>query len=172
MKFAAVVGNHTNLSGKLWYFVEMNTVQQWLNDRSMRLGLVVGLIGLGLSFAGRGLNLGRELGDPLPVVLVLSQALRGSLLYLNWQGVGWHLLFLLFLVVIIVGIIYLWLPKDQRQQISIRSAVRFAVILNIAVVAITEVDAFVVGFWYLMGSFVSIFLAGVLADGAAKLMNR
>lgn len=150
----------------------MNTLQQWQHDKSMRLGLTVGLVGLVFSFAGRGLNLGRELGDPLPVMLVLSQALRGSLLYLNWRGVVGHLLFILFLVLLIVGIVQLWLPKSQHQEIRLRSAARVATGLNIAVVAFTEVDAVVVGFWYLMAGFLSLFLAGALADGLTKLMNR
>ena len=145
---------------------------QWLNDKSNQLGLIVGLIGLLFSFAGRPLNLGRELGDPLPVILSLSQALRGGLLYLNWRGVVWHLLFILFLVLLAAGILHLRLPKSQRQQISLGAAVRFAAVLNVLAVALTEVDAVVVGFWYLMAGFVSVFLAGVLAEGVAKLMNR
>ena len=141
-------------------------------DKSMRLGLAAGLIGLLFSFAGRELNLGRELADPLPVVLGLSQALRGGFLYLNWRGMVWHLLFILFLVLLIVGILRLWLPKSQWSQIRIGSAARFAAILNIAAVALTEIDAVVVLIWYLMAGFVSVFLAGALADGVAKLANR
>jgi len=138
----------------------------------MRLGLITGLIGLAVSFAGRGLNLGRELGDPLPIVLGFSQALRGGWLYLNWRGVGWHLLFILLLVVLNVEIVRLWLPKDQQQQVRLESAVRFAAVLNLTIVALTEVDAVVVFIWYLMAGFISLFLAGRLADGATKLMNR
>ena len=147
-------------------------MRQWLKDKSNQLGLITGLVGLLFSFAGRPLNLGRELGDPLPVVLSLSQALRGGLLYLNWRGVVWHLLFILFLVLLAAGILHLRLPKSQRQQISLGKVVRFAAVLNVLAVALTEVDAVVVGFWYLMAGFVSVFLAGVLAEGVAKLMNR
>ncbi|VAW32241.1 hypothetical protein MNBD_CHLOROFLEXI01-869 [hydrothermal vent metagenome] len=150
----------------------MDILQQWVNDRSMRLGLITGLIGLAVSFAGRGLNLGRVLGDPLPIVLGFSQALRGGWLYLNWRGVGWHLLFILFLVVLNAGILRFWVPREQWEQLRMGSAVRFAAVLNLTIVALTEVDAVVVFIWYLMAGFISLFLAGRLADGATKLMNR
>ncbi len=150
----------------------MDKIRRWVNDQSIRLGLVTGFLGLGVSFAGRGLNLGRELGDPLPLVLGVSQAFRGALLYLNWRGIGWHLLFLLFLVLLNVGILRLWLTKDQRQQISVESAVRIAAVLNSAVVALTEIDAVVVFIWYLLSGFISVQVAGLLAKGVLWLMNR
>lgn len=165
------VGYHTNLLGKLWYFGAMDTIRQWINDKSMRLGLIAGFIGLIVSFAGQGLNLGRELGDPLPVVLGFSQALRGGLLYLNWRGVGWHLLFLLFLVVLNAGILRLWLPKDRWHQIRFNSAVRIAAVLNVAAVALTEIDAVVVLVWYLLAGFISVYMAGILANVLGRLIK-
>jgi hypothetical protein len=150
----------------------MNSLQQWVNDKSIRLGLAAGLIGLPLSFAGRGLNLGRELGNPLPLVLGFSQALRGNFLYLNWRGMVWHLLFLLFLLLLVVAILHGWLPKSEWQQIRIGSAARFAAVINIFVVALTEIDAVVVLIWYLMAGIVSLFFVGLMANGVVKLMRR
>lgn len=137
----------------------------------MRLGLITGFIGLIVSFAGQGLNLGRALGDPLPVVLGFSQALRGGWLYLNWRGVGWHLLFLLFLAVLNLGVLRLSLAKDQWPQIQFDSAVRIAAVLNVAAVALTEIDAVVVLVWYLLAGFISVYLAGMLANILSKLVK-
>lgn len=156
----------------LCYFGAMSTLRQWFSDKSNQLGIIVGFVGLLISFAGRPFNLGRELGDPLPVVLSLSQALRGSLIYPNWGGVLWHLLFILFLVLLIAGIVRLRLLPAQRLAVRLGAAARLAIIINVAVVAFTEVDAIVVGFWYVMAGFVSLFLAGALAEGVAKIMNR
>ena len=150
----------------------MDTIRQWLNDISNQVGIIAGFIGLIVSFAGRPFNLGRELADPLPVVLSFSQALRGSLIYLNWRGVIWHLLFILFVILLVTGISRLWLPMAQWLEFKLGSAARLAVMLNIIVVAFTEVDAIVVGFWYLMAGFVSVFVAGALAEGVTKVMNR
>lgn len=149
----------------------MDALRQWLNSKTNQVGILAGLIGLLFSFAGRSLNLGRELGDPLPVALSFSQALRGSLLYLNWRGVVWHLLFILFLVVLVVGIVRFWLPLTQRQEILLGTAARVAAVLNVTAVAITEIDAIVVAFWYGMAGFISVFVTGLVAEGVAKLIN-
>lgn len=150
----------------------MRSALSWINNKSNRLGLLLGLVGLIFSFSGRSFNLGRELADPLPVALTLSQALRGGFLYLNWRGVAWHLLFILLLVFLAVGISRFWLPNGQREEIKMATVVRLAAALNIAVVAMTEVDAIVVGFWYAMAGYVSVILAGVVANQVAKIMNR
>ncbi|WP_420630574.1 hypothetical protein [Candidatus Leptofilum sp.] len=150
----------------------MNQLIDWIGRQSNQMGLLVGLLGLPISFLGRDYNLGRELADPLPVVLGVSQAVRGGFLYLNWRGIVWHLAFIVFLLVLLVGIIRLRLPKTRWAELDYRAAAQVAVVLNVGLVALLEIDAFVVALWYSMAGLVSVLLTRLLAGSVAKVMSR
>ncbi|WP_420643490.1 hypothetical protein [Candidatus Leptofilum sp.] len=150
----------------------MNQLKQWLRDTSNQIGLIVGILGLPISFLGQDYNLGRELADPLPVVLGVSQAMRDGFLYLNWRGIAWHLFFVIFLIFLLVGIVRLRFARTEWAMFDYRAAAQVAVVLNVGVVALLAVDAFVVALWYGMAGLLSVLLARLLAGGVAKIMSR
>ena len=130
-----------------------NLLQRLRNRASVSAGLFAGLIGVIVSFAGHGLIPGRVLGDPLPLALAFGQIMR-SLLYFNWRGLLWHLLFAILLGVLAV-VLLRWLTPVEPLAGDVAQAASIAAIVNLVVVALTEVDALMVAFWYLMASFIS-----------------
>ncbi len=137
---------------------------------SILVGLVVGIIGVLLSFAGRGINPGRVLADPMPVILSFTQLTRG-LLYWNWQGVLIHVFFYLFLPTLSMIGLYFWHngAEDFVEQAVV--AGRITAVINVGIVAIKEVDAFSVGVYYVFGGFLMVWISGVMAKWLANKFN-
>jgi hypothetical protein len=120
-----------------------------------------GLIGLIISFALKGLVPTRPLGDPLPLVLSATQLTRGFL-YFPWRPLVFHLLFLLFLALLTVIILRLISQRLPDKGEAARAG-RIAALINVGIVALLAIDAFMVGFWYLASGLVSFLLTGFAA---------
>jgi hypothetical protein len=133
-------------------------------------GILTGILGLALSYALKGLIPARPLGDPLPMMLAVTQLTRGFA-YLPWQPALLHLIFaalLGFLAVVVLRITAGALPA-RRQA---RYAGRIAALINVALVAVLAVDAIIVGFWYLISGWVSIIVSGFVAGLLASRLDR
>ena len=132
-------------------------------------GMIAGMIGIIISFTGRGLVPGRDLGDPLPLVLTIQHMFRGSFLYLNWRGLVWPLLFFGFIALLTTILLY-FLGSNQGWEVDdARGAARLATGIIVGVVAITEVDAVIVAFWYLLAGFVAILITGFISGQIARI---
>lgn len=137
-------------------------------DEANVAGIITAVIGLIISFAGRGIIPGRELGDPIVLTLSASQLIQGGFLYFNWRGLVYHLLFAVLLGVL--AVVVLWLLSG-RQSVDPAAAVRagrLAAIVNVTAVALTEVDAFIVGFWYVAAGLISAYINGFVAGQIAR----
>ena len=137
-------------------------------DETNVAGIITAVIGLIISFAGRGIIPGRELGDPIVLTLSASQLIQGSFLYFNWRGLVYHLLFVMLLGVL--AVVVLWLLSG-RQPVDPAAAVRagrLAAIVNVTAVALTEVDALIVGFWYVAAGLMSAYITGLVAGQIAR----
>lgn len=133
-------------------------------------GLLAGLIGLVLSFALKGLVPARPLGDPLPLVLSLTQLTRGFV-YFQWQPALFHLLFAVTLG--LLAFFLLWfMDRGAATLQRAKLAGRIAAILNVGVVALLAVDTIIVGFWYLMSGLVSVIISGFVAGRAASWWSK
>lgn len=133
-------------------------------------GILTGILGLALSYALKGLIPARPLGDPLPMMLAVTQIPRGFA-YLPWQPALLHLLFAAFLGILAVVVSRLMggiLPSRKQA----RYAGRIAALINVAIVALLAVDAIIVGFWYLISGWVSIMISGFVAGLLASRLLR
>ncbi len=151
--------------GQIWW-----RVRDRLGEANVA-GIMTAVIGLIISFAGRGIIPGRELGDPIVLTLSASQLLQGSFLYFNWRGLAFHLLFAVLLGGL--AVVVLWMMSG-RQPVDPAAAVRagrLAAIVNVTAVALTEVDAFIVGFWYVAAGLISAFITGFAAGQIARRWN-
>ncbi len=137
---------------------------------SILVGLVIGVLGMILSFAGRGLNPGRVLADPMPVVLSFTQLTQG-LLYWDWQGVLIHISFYLFLPTLSVIGLYFWHNEAEEFVDQAFDAGRITAVINVSIVALKEVDAFSVGIYYIFGGFLMVWISGIMAKWLANKFN-
>lgn len=129
---------------------------------------VTSLITVLLSFMGRVLFPGRLLADPVPLVLSFTQLFRGFL-YWNWQRPLLHLLFVLAMALLAVLIC----QRLRRGDVALAGRVaRLTAVINIGIVAVQQVDAFVVGVYYLIGGVVSTMVAGTVAEWVADWFRR
>jgi hypothetical protein len=133
-------------------------------------GIISGTIGLILSFSLRGLTVARPLGDPMPLMLSISQIPRG-LTYFPWRPILVHFLFAVMLGVLSFFVLVL-INRDSANTDGAAKVGRIAAVINVGVVAIIAVDAVVVGFWYLISGLVSVVLTGYAARLAAILWRR
>jgi len=133
-------------------------------------GIISGAIGLFLSFSLRGLTVARPLGDPLPLMLSISQITRG-LTYFPWRPILVHILFALMLGVLSFFVLVL-LNRDSANTDKAAKTARIAAVINVGFVAIFAVDAMVVGFWYLISGLVSIVITSYAARLAAIFWLR
>ncbi|NCF69925.1 MAG: hypothetical protein GWP61_28605 [Chloroflexi bacterium] len=135
-------------------------------------GVVAGVIGIIISFMGRGLTPGRVLGDPLPLVLTIQHLIGGSFLYLNWRGFLMPLLFLAFMA-ILTTILLAFLRSNQSWEVDdARGAGRLAAGVVVGITAVIQVDAIVVAFWYLLAGVVAVFLTGFMAGQIARIFLK
>ncbi|HSG18658.1 MAG TPA: hypothetical protein VLE70_20350 [Anaerolineae bacterium] len=145
-------------------------VDMALADAALVSGLAAGLVGLVVSFGLKGLIPARPLGDPLPLILSVTQLTRGFL-YFQWQPPLLHLLFTLFLgLLAVVALRFIARRMPIREQ-AVRAG-RIAALVNVGVVTLMAVDALMVGFWYLVAGVVTILLTGFAAGLAVTIWSR
>jgi hypothetical protein len=133
-------------------------------------GLGAGAVGLIASYGLRGANLGRPLGDPVPLMLAVTQIPNGFT-YFPWRPALYHLIFAVILgVLAFVGLALLGKGNTTRQE-SVRAG-RIAALMNLLVVAALQVDAVVVGFWYLVSGLASILISGMVAGLVASYFAK
>lgn len=140
----------------------MSGLSQRLEERgSLVAGLTAGGIGLVVSFALKGLVPARPLGDPVPLMLAATAVPRGFT-YFPWRPALFHLLFAVALGLLAAVILRVVMPRPvTRREATI--AGRVAAVVNIAVVAILVVDAFIVAIWYLIAGAASLLITGYVA---------
>lgn len=147
------------------------TKTRWRIPDAYWIGGITGLVGLALSFLGRGIIPGRVLGDPLPLVLSVAQLIRGPL-YWNWQAPLIHILFLAILAGLAVSGVYLVRREKGGEWMLAVEVARVTAVINVGVVALMEIDAIVVGFYYIIGGLVSVWITGTVARWMAHQMKR
>jgi hypothetical protein len=149
----------------------MSGLSQQLEERgSLIAGLTTGGIGLVISFALKGIVPARPLGDPVPLMLAASAIPRGFT-YFPWRPALFHLLFAVALG--LLATVIMWVVKGRpvtRREATI--AGRIAAVVNIAVVAILAVDAFIVAIWYLIAGAASILITGYAAGLLAAIWRN
>lgn len=128
-------------------------------------------VGWILSSVGRGVISGRMLADPLPLILSIAQIGRGFL-YWNWKNPLFHLLFGFGLVLLTLSFLTIWGIRKQEILIIGPRVVRLALGFNIGIVALQQIDALVVGIYYLLSGFVSIIWTGFLAEQMASWLVK
>ena len=133
-------------------------------------GVAAGFAGLAISFGLRGLSLARPLGDPLPLILSVTQLTRGFT-YFPWRPLIAHLIFAISLG--ILSSVMLWIiARNDAGPDQAAKAGRIASGINLIVVAALAVDAPIVGFWYLIAGAASLIITGVSARYTAVLFKR
>lgn len=140
----------------------MFDLNQQLEERATLIaGLAAGGIGLVISFSLKGLVPARPLGDPVPLMLAASAVPRGFT-YFPWRPALFHLIFAVSLGLLSTLILRLVARRSvTRQEATI--AGRIAAVVNIAVVALFAVDAFIVAIWYLIAGAASFLITGYVA---------
>jgi hypothetical protein len=149
----------------------MDMVRSALQDyRNYAWGIALGVVSLATAVLLETWFLGRLLGDPLPLALApaaLLRVLTEGFIYFDWRSPLAHLVF-----AISLGLISAWIvirrdmPLDAAAQIG-----RLAGAVNVMAVAILEVDAVVVGFYYLISGYVSVMVISYTARRAAVWLN-
>ena len=158
------------------FFVILLGIMSWLFQISNRVGagnfagVITGLIGMAISFGGRGVIPGRFLGDPVPLMLTAQSILRGNFLYLNWRHWLWPLLFFSSIALLAVFVLRYFKTDPAEIEDDARRAAQLAAGLNVGVVALMEVDAMMVAVWYLMTGFIAVSLASFVAGRLAHLI--
>ena len=141
-----------------------------LFEPELKAGLLAGGIGLVVSFAGRGIILGRVLGDPLPLVLAPTQLMR-TRLYFNWQAPLWHFLFAVGLGALSVVLLKFLPGKRPFPFNAPLITARIAAAINILVVVLLQVDAVVVALYYAIAGFISISISSFVAGKIGAKMS-
>ncbi len=145
----------------------MANIRQWLANISHQSGLIAGGIGLVFSLVWKAFNLSSVPGDPLPLMLSLSQVLNNGFFYFNWQAPLVHLAFAAALGGSAVAVFWArqnTLPSYDDAML----AGRVAAIVSTGGVALLAIDAFIVAVWYLGSAFLSVYIT----SRAAKLGVR
>jgi hypothetical protein len=133
-------------------------------------GIIAGVIGLVVSFSLRDLAPARPLGDPLPLMLSVTQITRGFT-YFPWRPLILHLIFALFLGILSFATLWIIYRKAIEPDQAAKAG-RIAAGINLIVVATLAVDAVVVGVYYLIASLASIIITVSSARMAAALWTR
>ncbi len=134
-------------------------------------GLGLGLAGLAVATLLRSLIPGRLLVDPLPMALMpaaMMRSVREGFAYFDLRSPVLHLLF-----AVGFGAASAWLTvRRGGTEEQARGSARIASGLGILVVAIREVDAVVVAFYYGLSAFVSLSISAYAADRFTRRMLR
>ena len=159
----------TKWSGQLRESLTKSWVQAIAN-RPLLAGVLAGGVGLVVSFALKGLIPARPLGDPVPLVLAVTQVTRGFT-YLPWRPALFHLLFAVSLGVL-AFLVLLLINKGPISRDEATRAGRIAALINVVVVALLAVDALMVAFWYLVAGLISVLISGLAAGLLARWWPR
>ncbi len=134
-------------------------------------GLLLGGAGLILSQFAVLILSGRSLVDPLPLALMpaaIMRSAREGFAYFDLRSPLLHILY-----AVLIGTAASWLavrrggtPERARQTARIASG------LGILVVAVQQVDAVVVAFYYGLSAFVSLSISAYAADRVARRLLR
>jgi hypothetical protein len=113
---------------------------------------------------------GRLLGDPLPLALApaaLLRVLTEGFLYFDWRSPLSHVLY-----AVSLGVVTGWIVVRRDMALGAAHQIaRVAGAVNVLVAAILEVDAVVVGFYYLISGYISLMLIGYAARRAAEWLR-
>ena len=134
-------------------------------------GLILGLVGLVGAYLLRLVVPGRLLGDPLPLVLMPAAVMRSLREGFTYFDLGSPLLHLIFAIGIGAGAAWLTVRRGGTAE-QARPTARIASGLSILVVAIQEVDAVIVAFYYGLSAFVSLSISAYAADRVARRLLR
>ena len=148
----------------------INGMVKWMGIANVAGG-IVGLIGLIISFAGRGMMPGRLLGDPVPLMLTAQNIFRGNFLYLNWHYWVWPLLFFGLVALLVVAVLHFMEQDQVSNEADAKRAAQIAVGINVGLVAFLEIDAMMVAIWYLMTGFVAVSLTSFMAGRLMRFMK-
>ena len=134
-------------------------------------GLLLGGAGLILSQLTTLILIGRSLADPLPLALMpaaVMRSVREGFAYFDLRSPLLHILY-----AVLIGTAASWLAVRRGGTAEqARQTARIASGLGILVVAIQEVDAFVVAFYYGLSAFVSLSISAYAADRVARRLLR
>jgi len=134
-------------------------------------GLMLGLIGLLGAYLLRPVISGRILVDPLPLALTpaaLMRSVREGFTYFDLRS---PLLHLIFAIGYGAGAAVLTVRRGGTPM-QARQTARIASGLAILVVAIQEVDAVIVAFYYGLSAFVSLTISAYSADRFTRRLLR
>ena len=134
-------------------------------------GLLLGSAGLALSHFAAGMLAGRSLANPLPLALLpaaLLTALREGFTYFDLRTPLLHVLY-----AVLMGAAASWLvARQDGSPEQARQTTRIALGLSIFVIALREVDAVIVAFYYGLSAFVSLSISALVADRVTRRLLR
>jgi hypothetical protein len=142
-----------------------------LKKRFVLDGLLLGMAGIAGAYLLRLAVPGRLLANPLPLALTptaIMRSLREGFAYFDLRSPLLHVFY-----AVLMGAAASWLvvrrggtPEQARQTARIASG------LAILVVAIQEVDAVIVAFYYGLSAFVSLSISAYAADRFTRRLLR
>ncbi|GMR09183.1 MAG: hypothetical protein BMS9Abin28_0001 [Anaerolineae bacterium] len=134
-------------------------------------GLLLGSAGLIVSQLTAPSLIGRSLADPLPLALVPAAVMRSVREGFAYFDLSSPLLHLIFAIGLGAGAAWLTVRRGGTAE-QARPTARIASGLSILVVAVQEVDAVIVAFYYGLSAFVSLSISAYAADRVARQLFR
>jgi hypothetical protein len=114
---------------------------------------------------------GRSLANPLPLALMpaaLLSSLREGFTYFDLRTPLLHVLY-----AVLIGAAASWLVvRQDGSPEQARQTTRIALGLSIIVIALQEVDAIIVAFYYGLSAFVSLSISAYAADRFTRRLLR
>ena len=142
-----------------------------LTRRLVIEGLLLGGAGLMLSQLTVLILIGRSLVDPLPLALTpaaIMRSVREGFAYFDLRSPLLHILY-----AVLIGTAASWLTVRRGGTAEqARQTARIALGLGILVVAVQQVDAVIVAFYYGLSAFVSLSISAYTADRVARRLLR
>ena len=142
-----------------------------LTRRLVIEGLLLGSAGLALSQLAALMLAGRSLANPLPLALMpaaLLTSLREGFTYFDLRTPLLHVLY-----AVLIGAAASWLVvRQDGSPEQARQTTRIALGLSILVIALQEVDAVIVAFYYGLSAFVSLSISALVADRVTRRLLR
>jgi hypothetical protein len=134
-------------------------------------GLLLGGVGLALSQLATLILAGRSLANPLPLALMpaaLLSSLREGFTYFDLRTPLLHVSY-----AVLIGAAASWLvARQDGSPEQARQTTRIALGLSIFVIALQEVDAVIVAFYYGLSAFVSLSISALVADKITRRLLR
>jgi hypothetical protein len=135
-----------------------------INDPFILVGLFLGLIGIIASVLFTDLFPGRYPGDPLPLLLIVTWLIGGlshGLSYLDWHAPVIHVGFMLGLSLATVFLLRYSISWEAKTE-ELSRAGRVALLVSYLLPAISEIDSWMVGVWYLASGYLSLTLSSLI----------